>query len=152
MPARRRALQLAFAVALASTLTACKGPQPRGAEAFAGAPLRTETREDTIEIQVLAEGQGPEAKAGDWVVVHYRLVLENGSEVDSSHRGKPLAFFLDRDGKLIEGFHRGVLGMKAGELRRAVVPPHLAYGERTIGPIPPNSTLNFEMELMRIGG
>lgn len=130
-------------------VAAC-GPTPQSAEAFAGPSLRTLTVDDEIEVQVLTEGQGDPAASGDWVLVHYRLVLEDGSEADSSHKRKPLGFFLGRDAKIIEGFHLGVEGMRVGELRRAIVPPHLAYGERKMGPIPPKSTLAFELELMRV--
>ncbi len=147
---RARVFRLAFASAwLALAAPGC-GQAPQGPEAFAGAPLETHTREDGVEIQVLARGQGDAAAPGDWVLVHYRLVLPSGEVADDSHGRKPLGFFLGKDHKLIEGFHAGVEGMQVGELRRAIVPPHLGYGERSMGPIPANATLHFELELMRI--
>ena len=129
-----------------SILVAC-GPEARGPEAFAGAPLRTGTQED-VEFEVIAEGTGEATKAGDWVMVHYRLLLEDGTVVDSSHGKKPLALFAGKDKKMIEGFQRGVIGMKPGELRRIRVPYHLGYGERNLPKIPAKSTLVFELELL----
>lgn len=135
---------------LGSLASAGCSDSPRGKEAFAGAPLRTQTLADDVRVEILAEGEGPPAAPGDWVIVHYRLTLEDGTEADNSHGRKPLAFFLGKDSKLIEGFHRGVDGMRRGELRRATVPSRLGYGERSVGPIPANAPLVFELELMRL--
>ncbi|HEV3052313.1 MAG TPA: FKBP-type peptidyl-prolyl cis-trans isomerase [Longimicrobium sp.] len=98
-----------------------------------------------------AVGEGQEAKAGDTVAVHYTGTLENGSKFDSSRdRGEPLRFPLGA-GHVIKGWDEGVAGMKVGGKRTLVIPPELGYGSRGIGPIPPNSTLIFDVELMGIG-
>jgi FKBP-type peptidyl-prolyl cis-trans isomerase len=143
-----RAAAIALCLALcASALTAC-GPEARGAEAFAGPVLRSGAVRD-IPFEVLAEGQGSETLVGDWVMVHYRLLLENGTLVDTSHGKKPLAMFAGKDRKVIDGFQRGVVGMKIGELRRITVPHHLGYGARALPKIPANSNLVFELELIK---
>jgi FKBP-type peptidyl-prolyl cis-trans isomerase len=98
-----------------------------------------------------AAGEGQEAKAGDTVSVHYTGTLENGSKFDSSRdRGQPLRFPLGA-GHVIKGWDEGVAGMKVGGKRTLVIPAELGYGSRGIGPIPPNSTLIFDVELMGIG-
>lgn len=98
-----------------------------------------------------AVGEGQEAKAGDTVSVHYTGTLENGSKFDSSRdRGQPLRFPLGA-GRVIQGWDEGVAGMKVGGKRTLVIPPELGYASRAIGPIPPNSTLIFDVELMGIG-
>ncbi len=95
-------------------------------------------------------GSGPEAKAGQTVSVNYRGTLENGKEFDSSYsRAAPFNFPLGA-GQVIKGWDEGVAGMKVGGKRKLVIPPELGYGKRGIGPIPPNSTLIFEVELMEI--
>ena len=98
---------------------------------------------------MIAEGQLPAATVGDWVVLHYRLELTDGTLVDTSHGKDPMSFLVDQDDQLIEGFHRGAMGMRVKELRRVHVPAHLGYGDRSVGPIPPGSTLIFELERMR---
>ncbi|HEX6368233.1 MAG TPA: FKBP-type peptidyl-prolyl cis-trans isomerase [Longimicrobium sp.] len=97
-----------------------------------------------------AVGEGREARAGDTVFVHYTGTLQNGSKFDSSRAsGQPLQFSLGA-GQVIRGWDEGVAGMKVGGRRTLVIPPDLAYGTRGIGPIPPNSTLVFDVELMDV--
>ena len=95
-------------------------------------------------------GTGREARAGDHVVVHYTGTLENGSKFDSSRdRNRPFEFALGA-GMVIRGWDEGVAGMKVGGKRHLVIPAGLGYGSRAIGPIPPNSTLVFDVELVDI--
>jgi len=95
-------------------------------------------------------GDGQEAKAGDHVSVHYTGTLQNGSKFDSSRdRGQPFQFPLG-GGRVIRGWDEGVAGMKVGGRRRLVIPPELGYGSRPVGPIPPNSTLVFDVELLDV--
>ena len=93
-----------------------------------------------------------EPQTGDKVNVHYRGTLESdGSEFDASYnRGTPLSFHVGK-GQVIKGWDEGVAGMKPGGKRTLVIPPALGYGARGAGAdIPPNSTLLFEVELLRI--
>ncbi|KAI9680361.1 MAG: Peptidyl-prolyl cis-trans isomerase fpr2 [Trizodia sp. TS-e1964] len=91
--------------------------------------------------------------AGDSIEVHYRGTLAStGAEFDASHnRGAPFAFKLGAK-QVIQGWDQGLQGMCIGEKRTLTIPPHLGYGERGMGPIPPGSTLVFETELMGIQG
>jgi len=106
---------------------------------------------DGMIIEILKEGQGPEAVNGKTAVVHYKGTLTNGKEFDSSYsRNMPFPFQLGA-GRVIEGWDKGVLGMKVGEKRKLTIPPELAYKERGAGSqIPPNSTLVFEVELIEV--
>jgi FKBP-type peptidyl-prolyl cis-trans isomerase FkpA len=101
----------------------------------------------------LAPGKGDAAAAGDKVSVHYVGTLLDGKEFDSSRkRGKPFDFVLGK-GQVIKGWDQGVAGMKVGGKRKLVIPPSLAYGARGSPPvIPPNSALQFEVELVAITG
>lgn len=97
-------------------------------------------------------GTGAEAKAGQHVMVHYTGTLQNGTKFDSSRdRGDPFHFALGT-GSVIRGWDEGVAGMKVGGRRTLVIPPELGYGARAIGPIPPNSTLVFDVELLDVHG
>jgi FKBP-type peptidyl-prolyl cis-trans isomerase FkpA len=98
----------------------------------------------------LKDGTGPSPAATDVVKVHYRGTLQDGTEFDSSHkRGQPAEFPLNR---VIKCWTEGVQKMKVGGKAQLTCPPGIAYGERGTpgGPIPPNATLNFEVELLDI--
>lgn len=105
-----------------------------------------------LSIDDLKLGTGAEAKRGQRVSVHYVGTLTNGSPFDSSRdRNEPFAFTLGA-GQVIQGWDQGVAGMKVGGLRKLTVPPELGYGARGYPPvIPPNSTLVFEVELLKVG-
>jgi peptidylprolyl isomerase len=102
-------------------------------------------------------GDGAAAKSGDTVLVHYTGWLTTdggktkGKKFDSSvDRGKPFGFNLGV-GDVIKGWDEGVAGMKVGGKRTLIIPPDLGYGKRGAGDdIPPNSTLLFEVELLRV--
>ena len=104
-----------------------------------------------VKIEVLKEGGGEVSKTGDLVTVHYTGTLENGTKFDSSvDRGTPFSFTLGENG-VIQGWELGVLGMKASEKRKLIIPPELGYGSQGRSPvIPPNATLIFEVELLKI--
>jgi FKBP-type peptidyl-prolyl cis-trans isomerase FkpA len=100
-------------------------------------------------------GEGDEAKAGQYVSVHYTGWLyqdgEQGAKFDSSRdRNDPFAFPLGA-GMVIKGWDEGVQGMKVGGQRTLIIPPELGYGPRGAGGvIPPNATLKFDVELLAV--
>ena len=96
-------------------------------------------------------GAGRTAKTGDMVSVHYTGTLKSGKKFDSSVGKEPFEFPLGA-GKVIKGWDEGVAGMKVGGKRKLIVPPELAYGSRDVGNglIPANSTLIFEVELLKV--
>jgi FKBP-type peptidyl-prolyl cis-trans isomerase FkpA len=102
-----------------------------------------------LKIEVLNEGKGEVAEAGQSVSVHYTGWLTDGTKFDSSvDRGQPFQFPLGA-GRVIQGWDRGVQGMKIGEKRKLTIPPEMGYGARGAGGvIPPNATLVFEVELL----
>lgn len=98
----------------------------------------------------LKDGKGPQPAATDVVKVHYRGTFPDGKEFDSSYgRGQPAEFPLNR---VIKCWTEGVQKMKVGGKAKLTCPPGIAYGERGTpgGPIPPNATLHFEVELLDI--
>jgi peptidylprolyl isomerase len=103
-----------------------------------------------LEITDIWEGDGPEAKPGSTVRVHYvGVAYSTGEEFDASwNRGEPLQFRLGV-GQVIAGWDRGVQGMKVGGRRKLVIPPGLAYGDRGAGSsIAPGETLIFVCDLV----
>jgi len=105
-----------------------------------------------LQIEDVVVGTGTEATKGKTVNVHYVGTLESGKKFDSSRdRGETFAFKLGA-GMVIQGWDQGVAGMKVGGIRKLTIPGHLAYGSRGYpGLIPPNATLLFEVELVKVG-
>jgi len=103
-----------------------------------------------LEIKEVKAGTGAAAKAGDNVEMHYTGMFLNGHKFDSSKdRNKTFSFQLGAK-RVIDGFEKTVTGMKVGGTRTVTIPYQMAYGESGKGPIPPYSTLVFEIELISI--
>ena len=106
------------------------------------------TTDSGLQYKVIKAGQGASPKATDLVKVHYHGTLLDGTVFDSSvDRGQPTSFALNQ---VIKGWTEGLQTMQEGGKTIFYIPPDIAYGERSVGPIPPNSTLIFEVELLRI--
>jgi hypothetical protein len=104
-----------------------------------------------LKYEDIVVGLGTIAQRGDGVRVHYTGWLRGGEQFDSSHeRGEPLEFRLG-SGKVIRGWELGIAGMREGGKRRLTISPSLAYGASGSGSrIPPNATLTFEVELLKV--
>jgi len=101
-----------------------------------------------LQYKVLADGAGKTPNAADEVTVNYRGTLTKGDEFDNSYKkGGPVTFQLS---KVIPGWTEALQMMKEGSKWQLFVPPALAYGERGASPIPPNSVLVFEVELVSV--
>jgi len=125
-------------------------PAPAAPAAEQKAAGEVVTAPNGLVSQVLKPGTGDVAKKGDKIRVHYVGTFPNGTKFDSSRdRGEPFTFRLGA-GMVIPGWDLGVEGMKEGELKKLTIPPGLGYGGSQVGPIPPNSTLVFEVELVDV--
>lgn len=110
------------------------------------APMTNELKMEDIKV-----GTGKEAVSGKTVKVHYTGWLTTGKKFDSSvDRGQPFEFALGA-GMVIQGWDKGVAGMKVGGKRKLTIPPEMGYGARGAGGvIPPNATLVFDVELLDV--
>lgn len=101
-----------------------------------------------LKYVVVAEGEGEPPQKGALVTVHYTGKLLNGKKFDSSYdRGQPIDFPVGR-GQVIKGWEEALLSMKKGEKRVLIIPSQLGYGPSGRGPIPPNATMVFDVELV----
>ena len=166
MPKRLSLLLLVvFAVFGATVLTGCGQQASTSTPASASAggqsaaqpsatsPAPTAATPQSAGLVVKDEivGKGPAAKSGDNVTVNYTGWLTDGTKFDSSlDRNQPFTFPLG-GGQVIAGWDQGVVGMKVGGKRKLTIPPDLGYGAQGAGgTIPPNATLVFEIELLKI--
>jgi FKBP-type peptidyl-prolyl cis-trans isomerase FkpA len=132
---------------LALSLTACERAQPPAAPVADAVPLQ---KNDTVV------GTGTEAVAGVTAVVNYtgwlyepKAPSQHGAQFDSSQGRGPFSFPLGA-GQVIAGWDEGVKGMKVGGKRTLIVPASMGYGASGAGPIPPNATLIFDVELLDV--
>lgn len=108
------------------------------------------TYADNLIAQDIKIGTGVEVKKGDTVTVNYLGTLENGQKFDSSYdRNQPFTTQIGV-GSVIAGWDEGLIGMRVGGKRKLTIPSDLGYGAQGAGTIPPNSTLIFEIELLKV--
>ncbi|MEL6400427.1 MAG: FKBP-type peptidyl-prolyl cis-trans isomerase [Cyanobacteria bacterium P01_D01_bin.115] len=121
-----------------------------GEEASTEATLTT--TESGLQYEDIVEGTGAMPQSGQRVTVHYTGTLEDGTKFDSSRdRNRPFSFTIGV-GQVIKGWDEGVASMRVGGQRNLIIPPELGYGSRGAGGvIPPDATLLFDVELLRIG-
>jgi FKBP-type peptidyl-prolyl cis-trans isomerase len=113
---------------------------------------KTITTPSGLKYTVLKAGKGATPKSGQEVFVHYTGTLTNGKKFDSSRdRGQPFSFKVGA-GQVIPGWDEALSTMKVGERRKLIIPPKLGYGAAGAGGvIPPNATLIFDVELLKLG-
>jgi FKBP-type peptidyl-prolyl cis-trans isomerase len=106
---------------------------------------------EELKIEDITVGTGAEAVSGKKITVNYSGTLTNGTKFDSSYdRGTPFSFTLGA-GQVIQGWDKGFAGMKIGGKRRLTIPSSMGYGATGAGGvIPPNATLIFEVELLKV--
>lgn len=127
--------------------TTAAAPAASGVPPVSGSPVKTPSGLQYIDVKA---GTGAEAVAGKTVTVHYTGYLINGTKFDSSvDKNQPFSFPLGA-GRVIKGWDEGVAGMKIGGQRRLIIPPQLGYGSQPVGPIPANSQLIFDVQLLAV--
>ena len=110
-----------------------------------------QTMNNGLVIEDIKIGDGQEVEKFNIVTVNYTGLLENGTKFDSSlNPGRTPFRFTVGAGQVIKGWDDGLMGMKVGGKRKLTIPPELGYGSRDNGPIPANSTLIFEIDLLGI--
>ena len=110
-----------------------------------------QTMNNGLVIEDIKIGDGQEVEKFNIVTVNYTRLLENGTIFDSSlNPGRTPFRFTVGAGQVIKGWDEGLMGMKVGGKRKLTIPPELGYGSRDNGPIPANSTLIFEIDLLGI--
>ena len=107
-----------------------------------------ESQSVTYVVEDISLGSGALVESGQVLSVHYVGTLSGGEVFDSSRaRNTPFEFTIG-SGEVIRGWDEGLIGMRVGGTRRLIIGPDYAYGARQVGPIPPNSTLIFEVEVL----
>lgn len=152
-PSWNALLCLGLATSALLLFSACEPKAATTTDADAGQTTASASKSvNGIKIEDVTEGTGKVAQKGDTVSVNYLGTLaSNGKKFDSSYdRNEPFTFQLG-SGQVIEGWEKGIVGMKEGGKRILVIPPEKAYGEDGAPPvIPPNATLKFEVEMVKV--
>ena len=108
------------------------------------------TTDSGLQYKITKKGIGIQPQKGDRVKVHYTGKLQNGEIFDSSlKRGKPFEFELGA-GRVIKGWDEGIAYLHEGDKATLIIPPELGYGDRKVGKIPANSTIIFDVELVKV--
>lgn len=137
-------MKLAILLAVISIFAACR-PVAR----IAAPPAYTK-HESGIEYRILKEGKGRKASINDMVYVHYTLMLEDSTMIDSSfERGEPVSFKIG-SGQVIKGWDIAMTLFSEGDQAILRIPPELGYGDQSMGSIPPNSTLIFNVTIKNV--
>lgn len=111
----------------------------------------SQSDDNKLEIVDVKVGNGAEVVVGKNIEVHYTGTLTDGTKFDSSRDRNDTFTFAFGTGKVIPGWDQGLVGMKVGGVRKLSIPSDLAYGPNGVpGVIPPNSRLNFEVELIKV--
>jgi peptidylprolyl isomerase len=135
-------------VALAAPTPAPKAVRPKAAASMVG---KTVTTKSGLKYVDLVIGKGPMPKVGQTISVLYTGRLANGTVFDSTSTRNNEPFETPIGvGQVIKGWDEGMLGMRVGGKRRLTIPPSLGYGSEAQGPIPPNSTLIFDVTLLAV--
>jgi FKBP-type peptidyl-prolyl cis-trans isomerase len=103
-----------------------------------------------LKMEDLKVGTGAEVVSGKKVTVNYVGTLTDGTKFDSSYDHNVTFQFTIGAGEVIEGWDKGVVGMKVGGKRKLTIPASMGYGSQTVGTIPANSTLIFDIELLKV--
>jgi FKBP-type peptidyl-prolyl cis-trans isomerase len=143
------AISLMFTVSAFTQTAAKKKIDTRAPTKVTGEGVKTPSG---LQYWDIREGTGETAKEGSHVRVHYTGWLTNGKKFDSSvDAGKPFDFTIG-NGEVIKGWEEGVTGMRVGGKRQLRIPPSLGYGAEGTpgGPIPPNATLIFDVQLLQV--
>lgn len=142
---KKPSAQLTSAQTLTSQTALCSGTA--GSGKLINYPAETISK---LKIEDTTVGTGDAVKSGDTVCIHYKGTLENGTEFDTSYkRNKPFVTQIGV-GSVIVGWDVGIVGLKEGGKRKLTIPAELGYGKQGAGSIPANSTLIFEVELVKI--
>lgn len=126
-------------------LDTIQGPKVQNVTPTMNQPQITE-----LKIEDEREGTGSAVVTGDTVEVNYIGTLLNGQKFDSSYDRSQTFSFKVGAGDVIEGWDKGLIGMKVGGKRKLTIPASMGYGDQAAGSIPPNSPLVFEIELVSI--
>ncbi|GAB5466787.1 MAG: hypothetical protein Kapaf2KO_22230 [Candidatus Kapaibacteriales bacterium] len=147
----RKSLALLTMAILAMVMFSCKSNKSESEEASnSSVPSGYKMMENGVYYKDVKMGAGKTVEKGDKLEVHYVGTFPDGAKFDSSKdRSKTFEFTNGQNG-IIEGWSVGTVGMKEGGIRKIILEPSMAYGNRKVGTIPPNSTLHFEIELIDI--
>ena len=137
-----------FLIALIFSMSASADEDQAGLQYWNGIDKDAITTSSGLQYKIMVNGVGRKPEAKNRVAVHYRGLLLNGAEFDSSYSSdEPITLSLKR---VIKGWKEGIQLMPTGSVFVFLIPPELAYGEKGAGSIPPNATLIFVVELFGI--